>query len=138
MKQILHLLIYLLIGSFIFSQECEECVCEEPENVWFKVSYNENHRYGEILTIDMSAGAALYDESYIYLLVLEKNTGEELVIMFPIGYWSMKTVEKSKELPEEEVFASFYQDYKLLIEQKTFGKLATQLNYEKNGFKSIL
>ena len=43
MKQILHLLIYLLIGSFIFSQECEECVCEEPENVWFKVSYNENH-----------------------------------------------------------------------------------------------
>ena len=43
-----------------------------------------------------------------------------------------------KELPEEEVFASFYQDYKLLIEQKTFGKLATQLNYEKNGFKSIL
>ena len=99
MKQILHLLIYLLIGSFIFSQECEECVCEEPENVWFKVSYNENHRYGEILTIDMSAGAALYDESYIYLLVLEKNTGEELVIMFPIGYWSMKPIE---ELPKEE------------------------------------
>ena len=26
----------------------------------------------------------------------------------------------------------------MLIEQKTFGKLATQLNYEKNGFKSIL
>ena len=102
MKQIFKIFTYLLIGSFIFSQECEECVCEEPENVWFKVSYNENHRYGEILTIDMSAGAALYDESYIYLLVLEKNTGEELVIMFPIGYWSMKPVEKPKELPEEE------------------------------------
>ena len=97
MKQILYTFIYLLIGSFSFSQECEECVCEEPENVWFKVSYNENHRYGEILTIDMSAGAALYDESYIYLLVLEKNTGEELVIMFPIGYWSKKPVEKLKE-----------------------------------------
>ncbi len=102
MKLILQTIIYLLIGSFIFSQECEECVCEEPENVWFKVSYNENHRYGEILTIDMSVGYALYDEFYIYLFVLEKNTGEELVIMFPIGYWSMKPVEKPKELPEEE------------------------------------
>ena len=99
MKQIFKIFTYLLIGSFIFSQECEECVCEEPENVWFKVSYNENHRYGEILTIDMSAGAALYDEFYIYLFVLEKNTGEELVIMFPIGYWSMKPIE---ELPKEE------------------------------------
>ena len=99
MKLIFKIFSYLLIGNLIFSQECEECVCEEPENVWFKVSYNENHRYGEILTIDMSAGAALYDESYIYLLVLEKNTGEELVIMFPIGYWSMKPIE---ELPKEE------------------------------------
>ena len=102
MKLILQTFIYLLIGSFIFSQECEECVCEEPEDVWFKVSHNENHRYGEILTIDMSVGYALYDEFYIYLFVLEKNTGEELVIMFPIGYWSMKPVEKPKELPEEE------------------------------------
>ena len=102
MKQILYTLIYLLLGSCSFSQECEECVCEEPENVWFKVSYNENHRYGEILTIDMSAGYALYDEVYIYLFVLEQNTGEELVIMFPIGLWTMEPVEKPKELPKEE------------------------------------
>ena len=102
MKQILYLLIYLLIGSCGFSQECEECVCEEPVNVWFKISNNENHRYGETLSIDMSGGYALYDEVYIYLFVLEKNTGEELVIMFPIGYWTMGAVEKPKELPEEE------------------------------------
>ena len=57
--------------------------------------------------------------------------------MLPKTYKAMENWD-GKELPEEEVFASFYQDYKLLIEQKTFGKLATQLNYEKNGFKSIL
>ncbi len=102
MKQILYTLIYLLLGSCSFSQECEECVCEEPVNVWYKISNNENHRYGETLTIDMSGGYALYDEFYIYLFVLEKNTGEELVIMFPIGYWTMEAIEKPKELPKEE------------------------------------
>ena len=53
---------------------------------------------------------------------------------------TFKAMEKwdGKELPDEEVFEAFYFDYKKLVEEKTFGKLATQLNYEKNGFKSIL
>ena len=46
--------------------------------------------------------------------------------------------DKSIELPSEDVFKAFYLDYKILVENKTFGKLATQLNYEKNGFKSIM
>ncbi len=57
--------------------------------------------------------------------------------MLPKTYKAMENWD-GKELPEEEVFEAFYQDYKLLVEEKTFGKLATQLNYEKNGFKSIL
>jgi len=50
---------------------------------------------------------------------------------------TFKAMEKwdGKELPPEEVFEAFYLDYKFLVEEKTFGKLATQLNYEKNGFK---
>ena len=32
----------------------------------------------------------------------------------------------------------FYLDYKILVDNKTAGKLQTQLNYEKNGFKSVL
>ena len=43
MKQIFKIITYLLIGSFIFSQECEECVCEEPVDVWYRVSTNESH-----------------------------------------------------------------------------------------------
>tara|TARA_B100000700_G_scaffold312070_1_gene395124 strand:- start:596 stop:1849 length:1254 start_codon:yes stop_codon:yes gene_type:complete len=53
---------------------------------------------------------------------------------------TFKAMEKwdGKELPQEEVFEAFYLDYRILVKKKTFGKLATQLNYEKNGFKSIL
>ena len=53
---------------------------------------------------------------------------------------TFKAMEKwdGKELPSEEVFEAFYLDYKILVEEKTFGKLATQMNYTKNGFKSIL
>ena len=57
--------------------------------------------------------------------------------MLPKTYKAMEQWD-GKELPEEEVFEAFYLDYKKLVEEKTFGKLATQLNYEKNGFKSIL
>ena len=49
MKQILYTLIYLLLGSCGFSQECEECVCEEPVDVWYRISTNEAHRYGELM-----------------------------------------------------------------------------------------
>ena len=57
--------------------------------------------------------------------------------MLPKTFKAMEEWD-GKELPEEEVFAAFYLDYKKLVEEKTFGKLATQLNLEKNGFKSIL
>ena len=53
---------------------------------------------------------------------------------------TFKAMEKwdGKELPSEEVFEAFYIDYKILVDKKRHGKLATQMNYEKNGFKSIL
>ena len=43
-----------------------------------------------------------------------------------------------QDLPSEEVFEAFYFDMKLLIEEKREGKLSTQMNYTKNGFKSII
>ena len=52
---------------------------------------------------------------------------------------TFKAMEKwdGKELPPEEVFAGFYLDYKVLIENQTQGKLGQRLNKEKNGFNSI-
>ena len=53
---------------------------------------------------------------------------------------TFKSMEQwnGKELPPEEVFEAFYLDYKILVKEKNHGKLQTQLNYTKNGFKSIL
>ena len=57
--------------------------------------------------------------------------------MLPKTFIAMEKWD-GKELPDEEVFEAFYLDYRILVKEKSFGKLATQLNYEKNGFKSIL
>ena len=99
MKKILITLVTLI--SFILPQDCEE-----PEEVWFKIS-NEKNTYGKLLTIDMSYGYAGTDGIYIYLFVIEKNTKEELVIMFPIGYWESEKINRKipkQENQEEEEF----------------------------------
>jgi len=57
--------------------------------------------------------------------------------MLPKTFKAMKQWD-GKDLPSEEIFEAFYQDYKILVEEKKHGKLSTQMNYEKNGFKSIL
>jgi hypothetical protein len=53
---------------------------------------------------------------------------------------TFKAMEKwdGQDLPEEEVFASFLSDFKILVENKQHGKLAQRLNKEKNGFNTII
>ena len=78
--------------------------------------------------------------TYIFPIgdMLMRSVDDKMVTqMLPKTFKSMETWD-GKELPPEEVFEAFYLDYKKLIEEKTFGKLSTQLNYTKNGFKSIL
>ena len=79
-----------------------------------------------------------------------------ITYVFPIGDMLMRSVDDKmvtemlpktfkamekwdgKELPEEEVFKAFYLDFRQLVDEKREGKLSTQLNYTKNGFKSII
>ena len=56
--------------------------------------------------------------------------------MLPKTFEAMKKWD-GEELPPEEVFAGFYSDFKLLVENQTQGKLGQRLNKEKNGFNSI-
>ena len=56
--------------------------------------------------------------------------------MLPTTFKSMERWD-GKEMPEEDVFKSFYTDFKILVEQKEHGKLAQRLNKEKNGFNTI-
>ena len=57
--------------------------------------------------------------------------------MLPKTFASMEKWD-GKELPSEEIFKSFYLDFKVLVENKKHGKLAQRLNKEKNGFNSIV
>ena len=94
MKKII-LILTTLIG-FIFPQDCE---CEEPKDVWFKIS-NAEKDYGKLLTLDMSNGFATTDGLFIYLVVKNKDTGEDLGIQFPIGYWIIDKIDK--KIPKQE------------------------------------
>ena len=94
MKNILIILVTLI--GFILPQDCEE-----PVEVWFKISNDINSTgYGEIIQIDMSWGYAGSDGIYVYLFVFEKDTRTELVISFPIGHWKVDNMDK--KIPKQE------------------------------------
>jgi len=48
----------------------------------------------------MSNGFATTDGLFIYLIVVNKDTKEDIVISFPIGYWKVDHVDKS--IPKQE------------------------------------
>ena len=96
MKKILITLVTLI--SFILPQDCEE-----PIDVWFKIS-NHQESYGKILTLDMSSGFALTDGVFIYLVVYEKDTKDEIVISFPIGQWEVEKILKKNPKKEKKEF----------------------------------
>ena len=57
--------------------------------------------------------------------------------MLPKTFKAMEKWENLEELPPEEVYRGFYEDYKLLVEKQLHGKLGQRLNKEKNGFNTI-
>ncbi len=57
--------------------------------------------------------------------------------MLPKTFKAMEKWENLNELPPEEVYRGFYEDYKLLAENQQHGKLGQRLNKEKNGFNTI-
>ena len=89
-----YLLTFLLTIGFIFPQDCEE-----PVNVWFKVSNDQtNLNYGQVVALDMSHGYSSTDGEFIYLILSDVTTTEQVILTFPIGYW---TVEDKDEIQKE-------------------------------------
>ena len=93
--------LYILLVT-MFSLSCDMVQaqdCEEPVNVWFKVSNDQtNSNYGQVVAIDMSHGYSSTDGTFIYLVLNDISTGEQLILTFPIGYW---TVEDKDEIQKE-------------------------------------
>ena len=83
-KSTIGLLLFYI--GLVFSQATTpECpVCEDPVNVWYKVSTFEPDR-GKIVRLDMRKGQAFSDHQYIYISVKDLDTGELVYIAFPNG-----------------------------------------------------
>ena len=78
--------------------------------------------------------------TYIFPIgeMLSRSVDDKMVTeMLPKTFKAMEKWD-GQELPEEEVFEAFYLDFRQLVDEKREGKLSTQLNYTKNGFKSII
>ena len=77
------LLFYIgLVFSQVTTPECP--VCEEPVNIWYKVSTAEQDR-GKVVRLDMSKGQAFSDQMFIYIAVRDLDTGDIIWIGFPNG-----------------------------------------------------
>jgi len=113
MKNIFITLVTLI--GFIFPQDCEE-----PINVWFKISNGEKD-YGKLLTLDMSSGFATTDGLFIYLIVQNKETKEDLVVSFPIGYWTVDKIDK--KIPKQEKQKKEFDWKEYLKQNKGKGRL---------------
>ena len=75
----------LFYVGLVFSQvTTPECVCEDPTNIWYKVSTFAEDK-GKVIKLDMRKGQAFTDHQYIYLVVKDLNTGEVVYIAFPNG-----------------------------------------------------
>ena len=93
--------LYILLVT-MFSLSCnmlEAQDCEEPVNVWFKVSNDQtNPNYGQVVALDMSHGYSSTDGAFIYLVLSDVTTTEQVILTFPIGYW---TVDDKDEIQKE-------------------------------------
>ena len=93
--------LYILVVT-MFSLSCDMVQaqdCEEPVNVWFKVSNDQsNSNYGQVVALDMSYGYSSTDGTFIYLILSDISTREQVILTFPIGYW---TVDDKDEIQKE-------------------------------------
>ena len=93
----------LFYVGLVFSQvTTPECVCEDPINIWYKVSPDQS-TYGQVMKLDMTRGQSYSDPAYIYILVRDSNTGDVIVMAFPNGGdWHAFSKEDSLYMEMEE------------------------------------
>jgi len=80
----------LLYVGLVFSQATtpdagsSDCVCEEPVNMWYKLSTDE-HGVQQTIKLDMQMGKSYSDGPYIILELRDAVNGEIIFVAFPNG-----------------------------------------------------
>ena len=105
LKKSILMLVFFYVGilsSQIIEETCNSCECEEPINVWFKVS-TDQATYGQIVKLDMSKGKSFTDGQYIYLIVNDLSTNEQVIVAFPyMGDWVSQEYDPFIDALEKE------------------------------------
>ena len=74
----------LFYVGLVFSQvTTPECVCEDPVNIWYKLSTEGGIQH--IVELDMNQGRSFSDGPYIILELTDRKTGEIIFVAFPNG-----------------------------------------------------
>ena len=74
----------LFYVGLVFSQvTAPKCVCEEPVNIWYKLSTEGGIQH--IVELDMNQGRSFSDGPYIILELTDRKTGEIIFVAFPNG-----------------------------------------------------
>ena len=92
-----------LMGIISAQATSENCECGEPENVWFKIS-SEQDGYGQkIVQLDMTRGQSFSDGMYIYIVVQDIETKELIYVVFPNGGdWTAEVKDPMLDALEKE------------------------------------
>ena len=104
----------LLYVGLVFSQATpdagsSDCVCEEPINVWYKLSTDE---YGVQRTVklDMQNGVSYSDGPYYILELRDAENGDVIFVAFPtVGPW-----ESEKPKPKDPFLEALDEEFKNL------------------------
>ena len=81
-KSTIGLLLFYI--GLVFSQvTTPECVCEDPVNIWYKLSTEGGIQH--IVELDMNQGRSFSDGPYIILELADRKTGEIIFVAFPNG-----------------------------------------------------
>jgi len=81
-KSTIGLLLFYI--GLVFSQvTTPECVCEDPVNIWYKLSTEGGIQH--IVELDMNQGRSFSDGPYIILELTDRKTGEIIFVAFPNG-----------------------------------------------------
>jgi hypothetical protein len=79
--------VYFLYGGFNYDEMYKNA------NVWYKVS-SDKLNPGKIVALDMSSGYSGCEGGYVYIIVKEVGSDEDIVVAFPDkGKWHAEKVD---------------------------------------------
>ncbi|MBC8436972.1 hypothetical protein H8D85_01465 [bacterium] len=78
----------IILTCIAFTQSPEECNSASQSNhTWYKTVLDDATQTTRVMELDMSKGYVSADPQYIYMLVIDKITGDHVTLLFTNGQY---------------------------------------------------